>query len=134
MYANILTTGKVHRRFFYSNEASSRPLLGLTVHAVVMDGVTLGRPTCGVPHCTLPLANKLHRFCHSHLYFDHKCAIVGCNERTSAPAKQTCKNPTHQRVEVLHVEHGGAVFQLKERLIRAKVAHPKHGEALDVDK
>ena len=23
------------------------------VHAVVMDGITLGRPTCGVPHCTL---------------------------------------------------------------------------------
>lgn len=97
-----------------------------------MDGVTLGRPTCGVPHCTLPLANKLHRFCPSHLYFDHKCAIVGCNERTSAPAKRTCKNPTHQRVEALHVERGGAAFQLKERLIRAKVAHPKHSEALDL--
>ena len=43
-----------------------------------------------------------------------------------------CKNPTHQQVEVLHIEHGGAVFQLKERLIRVKVAHPKHGEALDL--
>lgn len=38
-----------------------------------MDGITLGRPTCSVPHCTIPLANK-----------------------------------------------------------RAKVAHPKHGEALDL--
>jgi hypothetical protein len=97
-----------------------------------MDGVTLGRPTCGVPHCTIPLANKRHRFCPSHAYFDQKCVVVGCNRRIATPEKRTCNDPTHQRVEAVHVERGGAAFQLKERLKRAKVAHPKHGEALDL--
>lgn len=105
---------------------------GLTVHAVVMDGVTLGRPTCGVPHCTLPLANKRHRFCPTHVHFNEKCAIVGCSERISAPDKRTCNNPIHQQVENVHVERGQAAFQLKEKLKRAKVAHPKNGEALDL--
>jgi hypothetical protein len=107
-------------------------LIGLTVHAVVMDGVTLGRPTCGVPHCTIPLSNKRHRFCPIHVHFNQKCAIVGCNERISAPDKRTCNDPTHQRVEDVHVERGEATFQLKEKLKRAKVAHPKNGEALDL--
>ena len=107
-------------------------VLGLTVHVVVMDGVTLGRPTCGVPHCTIPLANKRHRFCPTHVDFNQKCAIVGCNERISAPDKRTCNDPTHQRVEDVHIKRGEAAFQLKEKLKRAKVAHPKNGEALDL--
>ena len=97
-----------------------------------MDGITLGRPTCGVPHCTIPLSNKRHRFCPIHVDLDQKCVIVGCSGRISAPGKRTCKEPTHQQVEAVHVERGGAAFQLKERLKRAKVAHPKHGEALDL--
>jgi hypothetical protein len=97
-----------------------------------MDGVTLGRPTCSVPHCTIPLANKHHRFCPTHVHFNEKCAIVGCNERISAPDKRTCNNAIHQQVEGVHVECGQAAFQLKEKLKRAKVAHPKNGEALDL--
>jgi hypothetical protein len=107
-------------------------ILGLTVHAVVMDGITLGRPTCSVPHCTIPLANKRHHFCPTHANFNQKCVIVGCDKRISAPDKRTCDDPTHQRVEAIHVERKGAAFQLKEKLKRAKVAHPKHGEALDL--
>jgi hypothetical protein len=112
--------------------SSILPFLGLTVHAVVMDGITLGRPTCSVPHCTIPLANKRHHFCPTHAYFNQKCVIIGCDKRISAPDKRTCNDPTHQRVEAIHVERVGAAFQLKEKLKRAKVAHPKHGEALDL--
>ena len=97
-----------------------------------MDGITLGRPTCGVPHCTLPLANKHHHFCPTYAYLDQNCVIVGCDKRISAPDKQTCDDPTHQQVEAIHIERGRATFQLKKKLKRAKVAHPKHGKALDL--
>ena len=107
-------------------------LAALTVHAVVMDGNAMGRCTCGVPHCTIPLTNKRHRFCSMHADLYKICAIVGCNERISAPDKKTCNNPIHQQVESVHVERGQAAFQLKEKLKRAKVAHPKNGEAVDL--
>lgn len=97
-----------------------------------MDGNAMGCCTCGVPHCTIPLANKRHRFCPTHADFNLKCAIVGCSERISASNKRSCNNPVHQQIEAVHIERGQATFQLKDRLKRAKLAHPKNGEAVDL--
>lgn len=97
-----------------------------------MDGNAMGCCTCGVPHCTIPLANKRHRFCPMHADLDQECVIVGCKERISASDKRTCNDPVHQQIEAIHVERGQAMFQLKDKLKRAKVAHPKNGEVVDL--
>jgi hypothetical protein len=67
-----------------------------------------------------------------HVDMNKICAIVGCNERISASDKRTCNDPVHQQVEAVHVERGQAAFQLKEKMKRARVAHPKNGEAVDL--
>jgi hypothetical protein len=42
----------------------------------------------------------------------------------TAPKSRTCLDPDHQAVEKTHHERGQARFQLKERMKRARVAHP----------
>lgn len=40
------------------------------------------------------------------------------------PGRLTCANPVHQRVESHHQEKGQSRFQLRDRLQRAREAHP----------
>jgi hypothetical protein len=94
-----------------------------TVSAVVIDGVTVGRPCCGVHNCKNPLPTNRHRFCIEHEELKNICAIVDCEQPITA-GKRTCADPLHQDVERIHTERGQAQFQLKERLKRARVAHP----------
>jgi CxC6 like cysteine cluster associated with KDZ transposases len=96
-----------------------------------MDGVTVGRPTCGVPRCVVPLASNRHRFCPDHTSQNQICAIVDCKEPT-LQGKRTCKDPVHQRIEQVHMQRQEAQFQMKEQLKRARMAHPKSGEAQDI--
>jgi hypothetical protein len=96
---------------------------GRKVSAVVIDGVTIGRPCCSIHNCHSPLQNNQHRFCPNHACFNLICAIVGCNMPT-APKSRTCLNLDHQATEKTHHERGQARFQLKERMKRARVAHP----------
>jgi CxC6 like cysteine cluster associated with KDZ transposases len=107
-------------------------LAGLTVSAVVIDGVTIGRPTCGVHNCKTPLDNNRHRFCPDHINMNNICAVVGCDNGV-APTKRTCGDPTHQETERIHTERGQAQFQLKERLARARVAHPNNAFVEETD-
>ena len=107
-------------------------LAGLTVSAVVVDGVTIGRPTCGVHNCKTPLNNNRHRFCPDHTDMNNICAVVGCDNGV-VPTKRTCSDPTHQETERIHTERGQAQFQLKERLARARVAHPNNAFVEETD-
>ncbi|KAF6764086.1 hypothetical protein DFP72DRAFT_999160 [Ephemerocybe angulata] len=93
------------------------------VFVVVMDGITLGRPTCGEPHCTNSLKNAKQRYCKDHQINLTKCAITICKKRIETNHK-TCEDPIHRAVEVAHLEGVLANFQLKGKVERRKVAHP----------
>jgi hypothetical protein len=56
------------------------------------------------------------------------CSIVSCDSPVVAE-RYTCSDPRHQEVERVHRERGQARFQLKERLQRARVAHPNDAVA-----
>jgi hypothetical protein len=100
------------------------------VSVVVIDGVTLGHPCCGEPNCKIPLENNHHRFCPTHNSLNQQCAIIGCFS-PAVSGKKTCSVPDHQAVERVHSDRGQARFQLKERLRRAQIAHPR--DALPVE-
>jgi hypothetical protein len=101
------------------------------VSVVVIDGVTVGHPCCGIHNCHNPLAKNRHRFCPQHAPVHNLvCSVVGCDRRVQAN-KLTCDITEHQEVERIHHERGQACFQLKDRLLRAKVAHPNDAIAED---
>jgi len=100
------------------------------VSVVVIDGVTVGHPCCGVSNCKIPLENNHHRFCPAHYALNQSCAVVGCTHPI-IPGKKTCALPDHQAVENVHNDRGQARFQLKDRLRRAQLAHPR--DALPVE-
>src|ERR1700722_15752788 len=103
-----------------------------SVSAVVIDGVTVGRPCCAVHNCKTPLESNRLRFCPEHAQMEKICAIVGC-EALVVNGKKTCLDPIHQEVERIHTERGQAQFQMKARLQRAQVAHPNDSVAQEVD-
>ena len=94
------------------------------VSVVVIDGVTLGHPCCGEPNCKVPLANNHDRFCPIHTHLNQICAVVHCSLPTVI-GRKTCAFSGHEAVENVHNERGQARFQLKERLRRAQLAHPR---------
>lgn len=107
--------------------------LGAEVFAVVCDGVTVGRPTCGIAHCTSPLATTKEVFCAQHQGFLQVCRIVGCSE----PIKQgfkTCGNDQHCAAEGKYNEAGQAAFQLKKRFEHsvASATAEEDDEELDI--
>ncbi|KDQ56363.1 hypothetical protein JAAARDRAFT_690535, partial [Jaapia argillacea MUCL 33604] len=105
---------------------------GRKVSVVVTDGVTVGHPCCAVHNCHIPLANNRHRFCPNHANEEDRCSIIGCESNVTA-GKRTCADPLHQDVERTHTERGQARFQLKQRLERARVAHPNDALPVEVN-
>ncbi|KDQ48967.1 hypothetical protein JAAARDRAFT_144139, partial [Jaapia argillacea MUCL 33604] len=102
------------------------------IQALVTDGVTVGHPCCAVHNCHIPLANNRHRFCPNHANEEDRCSIIGCESNVTA-GKRTCADPLHQDVERTHTERGQARFQLKQRLERARVAHPNDALPVEVN-
>jgi hypothetical protein len=102
------------------------------VSVIVIDGVTIGHPCCAVHNCHIPLKNNMHRFCPTHTNFDKICSVIGCTQMV-IEGKRTCSDATHQAVEARHTERGRARFQLKERLERQRVAHPKDSVAEEIE-
>ena len=74
---------------------------------VVTDGVTVGRPCCGVPHCKNPLASTRHRFCSadpSHKCLETTCAVDGCpmpvvRDDKTGKLRKSCGDPLHLKME-----------------------------------
>ena len=97
---------------------------------IVIDGVTIGHPCCGILHCSIPLANNRHRYCPDHDGHHYICAVEGCLQpvapRFSAgdPARMTCDLKNHAALEKRHKQRGTAFFQLRGKLQRTNVAHP----------
>jgi hypothetical protein len=102
---------------------------------LVIDGVTIGHPCCGILHCPIPLSNNRHRYCPDHDGYHRICAIEGCSEpvasRSSSdePERMTCNIPNHAALENRHKQRGTAFFQLRGKLQRAHVAHPVDSDA-----
>lgn len=98
--------------------------LAFKLRVIVIDGVTIGRPCCGVLHCTGRLESNCNRFCTGHQYVDHLCSIVGCNMAV-VPGRKTCVDPEHQKLEDQRQRRNKALFQMKN-IQRRKIA-PRHG-------
>jgi hypothetical protein len=106
---------------------------GRKVWVVVIDGVTIGFPCCVVHNCKIPLANSRHdRFCPQHSDQNKICVVVEYHSPTSLNS-HVCSDPQHQQVEKIHHGRGQARFQLRERLQRARVAHPNDAVAKEVN-
>ncbi|KAF8219768.1 hypothetical protein L208DRAFT_1337863, partial [Tricholoma matsutake] len=96
---------------------------GEEVWVVVIDGVTVGHPCCGVHNCFKPLENQHKTFCRSHEMTEGRvCTIKGYTQLWQAQAR-VCSNPKHLEVEHIYIEHGQAQIQLKEHLERACISH-----------
>ena len=106
------------------------------LRAVVMDGITIGRPCCGVHDCKEPLPSQRARFCRTHSHLDALCVVVGCTTQAE-PKFQTCPDPTHRALE--DTSGRSALFVLRRRLerLRTSAVEDEGGgtteELIDVD-
>ncbi|KAI0071239.1 hypothetical protein K474DRAFT_1712639 [Panus rudis PR-1116 ss-1] len=92
------------------------------IRAVVTDGVTVGHPCCSVHDCQGRLPTQQHRFCSDHAHLDGRCRIIGCTADAEVGFR-TCSEATHHALDRTNNEALSALFQLKGRLERHKMAH-----------
>ncbi|THU77374.1 hypothetical protein K435DRAFT_594271, partial [Dendrothele bispora CBS 962.96] len=92
------------------------------IFAVICDGVTVGRPCCGVPHCKGQLKSTQDVFCIEHDAKRLICRVTGCERRIKSTTSQTCDLLDHQAAEARYRDEEKAVFQLKLRYERARRA------------
>lgn len=90
---------------------------------MVIDGVCIGHPCCGIAHCKGPLRSNRDRFCLAHQTQNTICAVIDCANLVALGSK-VCSVVEHQQTETMHNIQGQSRFQLKERLKRAQLAHP----------
>jgi hypothetical protein len=103
------------RHFFPS------PYLKGQVRSTVTDGVTLGRPCCGVQDCFESLRSINDRFCVTHADLNRNCAVTSCST-VAEEGFRTCAVSEHRSLENRYLEQGKAMFQLKRRLERSKLS------------
>ncbi|KAI0078139.1 hypothetical protein K474DRAFT_1594658 [Panus rudis PR-1116 ss-1] len=85
------------------------------IRAVVTDGVTIGRPCCGVHDCQGRLPTQQHRYCREHEEMEKQCCIIGCTANVE-DGHQTCSDEMHRSLEGTHDITKTALFQLRNRL------------------
>jgi hypothetical protein len=90
----------------------------------VTDGVTIGRPTCSVHDCDIPLKSVKNRYCPVHQEQDLLCAVTTCSERAEE-GHRTCNIRDHRELEDYNTTQNKAMFQLKHRLARLKASQPR---------
>ncbi|TFK77752.1 hypothetical protein K466DRAFT_508146, partial [Polyporus arcularius HHB13444] len=93
------------------------------VDAIVLDGIDMGRPCCGVRHCTVELLSTQDHFCPKHAAYGRCCVVTGC-EREHGEGFRTCDDPVHRSTEEWWRLHGKGMFTLRKRLQRMHVSHP----------
>ncbi|KAI0054519.1 hypothetical protein BV25DRAFT_1922614 [Artomyces pyxidatus] len=112
------------------------------IRAVVTDGVTIGRPCCGVHDCQEPLPTQRAHFCATHRSLSAICVVTTC-DALAQPGHQTCLLPDHRALEKQGIEARSAMFQLRKRLEHIKAVYPEDdttrdggvmdGEVMEVD-
>ncbi|RDX47181.1 hypothetical protein OH76DRAFT_1354889 [Lentinus brumalis] len=112
-YAHWCT--KCHRRFDQPDGTTKY------VDCLITDGISIGRPCCGVAHCTGELRTPRDHWCDAHQEQARWCVIVGCAEERRQDHR-TCAH--HAAVEDHYDATGKAMFTLRTRLQRAQVSHP----------
>ncbi|PPQ79909.1 hypothetical protein CVT26_004187 [Gymnopilus dilepis] len=91
--------------------------------SVITDGVTIGRPTCMVQDCDVPLESVKDRYCPVHQDEDRVCVVTTCSDLAEA-GHRTCTIKSHRSLEEYNSEHNKAMFQLKHRLARLSTSQP----------
>jgi hypothetical protein len=123
---------------FYSVQLSPSKLKLGKCQAIVGDGLSIGRPCCGVFRCKEPLPNNRHRFCLGHENLHGVCAINGCENPVvelvsqdpkggppKITKKKTCSLPVHQQIETKHQQRSTGSFLYKQRLV-CEGRHARH--------
>lgn len=90
------------------------------LRSVVIDGVTIGHPCCGVHNCSTPLDSVKHHYCPDHYGENEICAVTDCRE-PAEDGHRTCLVAEHRNAELSYFEVGKSMFQLKHRLQMAQV-------------
>ncbi|KAJ7688745.1 hypothetical protein B0H17DRAFT_938044, partial [Mycena rosella] len=105
------------------------------IHVIVIDGITIGHPCCGVLHCPtvpIPLGNNRHRFCPHHSPLrDKVCAVEGC-EVDAETGFMTCNDANHRLLETTHKKRNKAMFQLRTNVARPGVSNPENAFAAEI--
>ncbi|KAF8957712.1 hypothetical protein BDZ97DRAFT_2078966 [Flammula alnicola] len=94
------------------------------VRSTVTDGVGIGRPTCGVHDCDIPLELVKDQFCPTHADQDLICVVTACSEYADE-GHRTCSLKEHRELENYNSEKNKAMFQLRERLARLRTSQPR---------
>jgi hypothetical protein len=127
----------VRNYLFYSFQLSPSNFKLGKCQAIVGDGLSIGRPCCGVFRCKEPLLNNRHRFCLEHQNLHEVCAINGCinpvaelltqDPNGGSPKiskKKTCSLSIHQQIESKHQQRSTGSFLYKQRLQHAQISQP----------
>ena len=91
------------------------------LRSVVIDGVNMGCPCCGIHNCDNTLDSVHDRFCPEHAHFHQQCAVTSCSEPVQQGFK-TCLLGEHRQLELHYYERGKAMFQLKTCLECLKIS------------
>ncbi|RPD72710.1 hypothetical protein L226DRAFT_511398 [Lentinus tigrinus ALCF2SS1-7] len=111
-YAHYCT--RCVRRFDDDGEAAF-------IDCIVIDGVSIGRPCCGVRHCRGELRTPQDHWCLEHMDQANFCVVEGCR----LPHRlrfRTCE--LHAAIEEHYDATGKGMFNLRTRLQRQRVSHP----------
>lgn len=85
------------------------------IHSVIVDGVSLGHPCCGIQDCKKALAMSKHRYCPEHARLNNKCAVNVCT-MNATPGFKTCENSSHHAIELKLKSKGMSISILQRRL------------------
>lgn len=80
-----------------------------------MDGHYMGRPSCKLHNCTVPLVTNRHQFCQYHSKYSKQCVVTDCPADTEK-GHHTCPLPSHREIEEQRNAKGQAFFKLAQHL------------------
>ena len=91
------------------------------LRSVVIDGINMGCPCCGVHDCDNALDSVRDHFCSQHHSLSQECAVISCSQAKQRGFR-TCPLAKHRKLELHYYERGKAMFQLKTCLERLKIS------------
>ncbi|KAF7349146.1 hypothetical protein MVEN_01436900 [Mycena venus] len=92
------------------------------IRSNITDGYNMGHFCCTVHDCQNRLRTVKDSFCAEHQLLKKQCCVTTCREPVEVGFR-TCGLPDHREAELYHYQKGKAMFQLKDRLQRAKASN-----------
>ncbi|TFK95166.1 hypothetical protein BDV98DRAFT_618550 [Pterulicium gracile] len=99
------------------------------IETIVMDGVTLGHPCCGVHACQTPLTSNRDCFCFNHWGLNNVCFVNVCGAGIVAGTR-ACSGVEHQQLFKRLTEHSNSSYHRKERYRKLGVPFPLPTDSL----